>query len=870
MDRYWKENAVTNAPAVPDSNAGGFPADGVPSAGVEGTVPGAWWYHSITEEIRNAILKLGGTPDWTKTDQLGDAINLGIEQSASVANYTLGVTGAINRTVQDRLRDAVDAKDFGIAFDGVTDDSAAWASAWAYITKNGKLLRCPAGVSNVGTFRFAFTGASSGFGIVGAGAGVTKLVFSDIPPTATSKSEKPLFSLTGSNKAPIYDVLFANFLIDYSAQTNKGGATLDTLALTDIKPYASGCRAVYFNYCVGITISGVNVNELYGDGFIGSYSPYTLLQNCRLYNVSGGNPGTVDDFGGGWALVLGCFGSVVLNVKAFNERVYLTDTIGGYCTITSKNTPCGYIGGWTEFPMNQNNSASTLPPYANRWLTGVIATDRANFSNDENFGTVVYGCLAYGYTLGFKAEGGVPTLFDGCTAINCWIPFSMASSRGVVTHGYADCMNLDGLKCPMDGYQYVRALYLHYNVNNPQRRYAGFTFDGCMSHTHSTPVFTDNAGYGKFLNQQTWIDSNGINCAQLFNTHTTKTVEGVEIRGGHIQIEGLGSAYTSQAYDTPGLVFDVTVSNLSAYPYTFQFTPFYWNCHGMNIRIAATGLVGVQLGPRTDGSELHATLSHPDVTKSFAYPASVVACAGANISARIVLNTHSAICSPNNANGSGFPLAFTGASQEIDVTIDVADAGVNTLSAGLIGFNSANQRIKRVIKTSDVYGNPVLWYGVYAKSWHLEEANSNDAGPIVNNAYPLVGPITLGPLLRGHKLWKNALTSEPNSPSKLANGLFYPEGLTVLYLKPALGGAMGWTTFSGGQSAAAWAAGKAYSENSYVHASGQVYQCTVSGTSGAVAPSGQGVISDGGATWTWVAPFAAFVEFGSYASAALA
>ncbi|WP_277183303.1 hypothetical protein [Caballeronia sp. BR00000012568055] len=78
MDRYWKSSGVTAAPVVPSSNAGGFPADGNPSVGIAGTVPGAWWYYAITEELRNAIIKLGGVPDWTKIDQLGAAISASI------------------------------------------------------------------------------------------------------------------------------------------------------------------------------------------------------------------------------------------------------------------------------------------------------------------------------------------------------------------------------------------------------------------------------------------------------------------------------------------------------------------------------------------------------------------------------------------------------------------------------------------------------------------------------------------------------------------------------------------------------------------------------------------------------------------------
>ena len=92
---------------MPVTNAGGFPVDGVPSAGVRGTVPGAWWYHSVTEEIRNTIVKFGGTPDFTRLDQLANAI------------------------IASKLTLRMSIKDHGAAGDGITDDTAAFAQAAA-------------------------------------------------------------------------------------------------------------------------------------------------------------------------------------------------------------------------------------------------------------------------------------------------------------------------------------------------------------------------------------------------------------------------------------------------------------------------------------------------------------------------------------------------------------------------------------------------------------------------------------------------------------------------------------------------------------------------------------------------------------------
>lgn len=91
MDRYWEANAITSPPPAPDRTAGGYPTDGNPTTATPPTTPGAWWYHAITEEIRNAIIKLGGTPDFTQVDQLANAI------VASVTKAISGVTANLAR-----------------------------------------------------------------------------------------------------------------------------------------------------------------------------------------------------------------------------------------------------------------------------------------------------------------------------------------------------------------------------------------------------------------------------------------------------------------------------------------------------------------------------------------------------------------------------------------------------------------------------------------------------------------------------------------------------------------------------------------------------------------------------------------------------
>ncbi|MGF6636839.1 hypothetical protein [Paraburkholderia sp. MM6662-R1] len=95
MDRYWQANAVEDAPETPADNAGGFPANGNPAAGVTGTVPGEWWYHAITEELRNAIVALGGTPDFARVNQLADVL---VESFAKTVSAITGSLATVATT----------------------------------------------------------------------------------------------------------------------------------------------------------------------------------------------------------------------------------------------------------------------------------------------------------------------------------------------------------------------------------------------------------------------------------------------------------------------------------------------------------------------------------------------------------------------------------------------------------------------------------------------------------------------------------------------------------------------------------------------------------------------------------------------------
>lgn len=73
MRRAYKSGARAAAPRAPAAPSLGHPTEGEPSTGIPATVPGAYWFDSITEEIVSVIEAAGLSPDDTQT-QLRDAI----------------------------------------------------------------------------------------------------------------------------------------------------------------------------------------------------------------------------------------------------------------------------------------------------------------------------------------------------------------------------------------------------------------------------------------------------------------------------------------------------------------------------------------------------------------------------------------------------------------------------------------------------------------------------------------------------------------------------------------------------------------------------------------------------------------------------
>lgn len=74
MDQLWQSNAAPTLWGPPASFSVGYPSSGDKATGAHPTRPGAWWFQSMVNEIRNVIVAAGMIYDPTDTTQLFKAI----------------------------------------------------------------------------------------------------------------------------------------------------------------------------------------------------------------------------------------------------------------------------------------------------------------------------------------------------------------------------------------------------------------------------------------------------------------------------------------------------------------------------------------------------------------------------------------------------------------------------------------------------------------------------------------------------------------------------------------------------------------------------------------------------------------------------
>ena len=231
---------------------------------------------SLTVREKNGVL-VYTVADATSLSNLQNQLAAG--SGSSLVGYNQGGVGAVNRTVQSRLRDYVSVKDFGAVGDGVTDDTVAFKAAIAAAAGNFQQLFVPSGfyvisdTLDLNPNNVTPIGVASGlFGtrIVGDEMMATRILFK--PATSTT----PLFLIRGTSGNNTDQGVENIYIEPFDASYRRQGVGVEL---------RGACFANIENAYVIELNDGFNINNFGGAGV---FSEFNYMKNCRtVYCVRG-------------------------------------------------------------------------------------------------------------------------------------------------------------------------------------------------------------------------------------------------------------------------------------------------------------------------------------------------------------------------------------------------------------------------------------------------------------------------------------------------------------------------------------------------------------------------------------------------------
>lgn len=178
---------------------------------------------------------------------------------SSLVGFTQGGTGSVTRTVQSKLRDFVNVKDFGAVGDGVTDDRPAFIAAMTFLGSSGGTVYVPPGtyVGSRASNGYCFYFPASKINLIGAGRGATTLTMYNSQETFTS-----VLGAENKNQIGIY-----NLTIDGNSSNQSAGFEHQ--------------HGIFLQGSTGSIFSNVEVKNTRGDG----YYWYGNCTNCSASNL---------------------------------------------------------------------------------------------------------------------------------------------------------------------------------------------------------------------------------------------------------------------------------------------------------------------------------------------------------------------------------------------------------------------------------------------------------------------------------------------------------------------------------------------------------------------------------------------------------
>lgn len=268
----------------------------------------------------------------------GDKFELRLTKGTmeGLRDFTAAGTGAVARTIQDRLREVISVKDFGATGDGVTNDAAA--IQLAATAASGKVLLFPPGVY-VCQDGFALSGDNSH--IVGYGATITY--------NATSATYYHCIRLSGddcsiSGIAVVSPPGLVRDDTGFGISVGIVGTLTNNVVVRDCVLDAIGSAGIWVSKVQGFRAFGNTVRNCLADGIHLSDGSYNaVISGNVLTNNGDDNIAIVHD---GATAATGLVGETVVDSNVISGGTWGTGValIGAFSCVVSNNVIQDTVG----------------------------------------------------------------------------------------------------------------------------------------------------------------------------------------------------------------------------------------------------------------------------------------------------------------------------------------------------------------------------------------------------------------------------------------------------------------------------------------------------------------------------------------------